>query len=120
MSYNKDQAKKHAKRALSVGFGVAQLVSDQVGSVVSGLERDGHINRAEGKKMAKKLLAEANKFQRKISSRVDKQVRKVVKSSSSKKSAQKRGAKKKKQQHLSYKLLVYLVEMWIKNVGICH
>jgi polyhydroxyalkanoate synthesis regulator phasin len=79
-----------------VGFGVAQLVSDQVGSVVSGLERDGHINRAEGKKMAKKLLAEANKFQRKISSRVDKQVRKVVKSSSSKKSAQKRGAKKKK------------------------
>ena len=93
---NKDAVKKHAKRAVNVGLGVVQLVGDQLEKVISGLEKDGHIDRKSGKRMAQDLLGDVNKFQRKISARVDKQVRKVVKSSGTSKPKKKARRSRKK------------------------
>jgi polyhydroxyalkanoate synthesis regulator phasin len=90
MSTKKEQVKKHAKKAVNVGLGVVQLVGEQVNSILGSLEKEGHINRAEGKRMAKSVLAEANKFQKKISGTVDKKVKKVVNSSSTKSTPQRR------------------------------
>ncbi len=79
-----DNVKKHAKRALSVGVGIAQLIGEQVGSVVKHLEQEGYLNQSEGKKLAREALSDANAFQKKLSAGLDRKVRGVVKSAGTK------------------------------------
>ena len=99
MSANKQEVKKVLKKAANVGLGLSQIVGGHLSSAISNLEKDGYIDRAEGKKLAKDLLSEANKLQKTFSSRVDKQVQRVVKSSGTKSLAsktKKKPAKKKR------------------------
>ncbi len=77
----KKEVAKHAQRAVNVGLGLAQMVGEQLNTVLSGLEKDGHINRTEGKRLAKDLLKDVNTFQKKLSTKVDKKVKRVVQSS---------------------------------------
>jgi len=93
---NKDIIKKQAKRSLNLGLGIAELVGEQVGSIVKNLEKEGYVNRSEGKKIARELLSEANSLQKKLSSRLDKKVNAVVKSSGASSSTRKPKARSKK------------------------
>lgn len=85
---SKPNFKKYLTQAISVGWGVMDAVQDRVDDTVSALEREGYLNRAEGRRLAKNLLTEANKWQKQFSQRVDKEVRKVT--------AQRSGSRAKK------------------------
>jgi len=92
----KEELKKHVQLAASIGFGLAHAAGEQVGRMLAGLEQDGYINRTEGRRMAKELLGDINQFQKKLSSKVDKKVRRVVQSSGTSSKAKKSKTRAKK------------------------
>lgn len=72
--------KKHITKAVNLGLGIMQLAEEKLNATLSALEKEGHINRKQGRQMAKDLLGEVNAFQKKLSAKIDKGVRGVVKS----------------------------------------
>lgn len=92
-----EMLKKHVKQAVNIGLGLAELAGSKLEEGLKKLEQEGYINRNEGQRLSRELLREANALQKKFSSRVDKEVQRVVNSSRvATKSKTKSGGKKRR------------------------
>ena len=86
------------KKGLLLGAGIVAHAQDKTEKFVKELIKKGHINKTEGKKLAKKVYVEAEKSRKKITIFVEKDMKKLLKTTNKavkKKTTKKKTVKKK-------------------------
>ena len=82
------------RKSLLLGVGVASFAQDKAGKTVQELLKKGHISRAEGQKLVRKVVAEAQTSGKRIAGVMQSELNRVLKMSGASSPAKK--AKKKK------------------------
>lgn len=87
--------KELLKKSVLVAIGLGAITKSKVEGAVSRLKKAGYLNVAEGKKMAREVLAEVGKREKALKQLVEKRLKsKASKKKSSKKKPKKKAAKK--------------------------
>lgn len=86
------------KKGLLIGVGAAAYAQEKTEQLAKELIRRGHINKAEGKKMVRKIYGEAERNTRKISRLAEQEIKKILNAAEAKgaKRMGLKGAKKKR------------------------
>lgn len=67
------------KKSVLLGLGVGALTKEKAEKFVKELQKKGYLDVKEGKKLARELMAESKKAQKKVQTAVEKQVKAAVK-----------------------------------------
>lgn len=89
----KKELSRLVKKGLLVGVGIAAFAQEKAEKFVKGLVKKGDLNKKEGKKLVRMIYGEANKTKKRLTSLVERELRKFLKV---KKPAKKRKKKKKR------------------------
>ncbi|MBI2151501.1 hypothetical protein HYU21_02120 [Candidatus Woesearchaeota archaeon] len=84
------------RKSLLLGVGVASFAQDKVGKTVQELLKKGHISRAEGQKLVRKVVAEAQTSGKRIAGVMQSELNRVLKIGGASSHSAKKANKKKK------------------------
>jgi len=77
----KDQMRQLVRNCLLVGVGVAAFAREKAEKAVKGLVKKEKLSKTEGKKLVRAIYQEADKSRKRITSIVERELKKVIKPS---------------------------------------
>ncbi len=69
--------KEFIKKGFLIGIGMGELAKEKVEKTINELVRKGKISKGEGKKLAKKMLAEQKRFNQELKREIKKSIEKI-------------------------------------------
>lgn len=66
------------KKGLLIGVGLAAYAQEKAESLAKELVRKGHLNRAEGKKLVRRIYQEADKSRKRITAVVESELKRLL------------------------------------------